>query len=119
MLVRCLYAALALMHLANALGRAHAPPGELVTVRERHARARRMDAHPAALSNRRGHPARMTVFFTSDTHFGDRRVLQIDRRPFGSVALHDAALVARWNELVASNDEVWHLGDFTLGAKLD
>jgi calcineurin-like phosphoesterase family protein len=28
----------------------------------------------------------MTVFFTSDTHFGDRRVLQIDRRPFGSVA---------------------------------
>jgi calcineurin-like phosphoesterase family protein len=26
----------------------------------------------------------MTVFFTSDTHFGDRRVLQIDRRPFGS-----------------------------------
>jgi calcineurin-like phosphoesterase family protein len=61
----------------------------------------------------------MTVFFTSDTHFGDRRVLQIDRRPFGSVALHDAALVARWNELVASNDEVWHLGDFALGAKLD
>ena len=61
----------------------------------------------------------MTIFFTSDTHFGDPRVLQIDRRPFDSVALHDAALVARWNELVASNDEVWHLGDFALGAKLD
>ena len=61
MLVRCLYAALALMHLANALGRAHAPPGELVTVRERHARARRMDAHhgraTATLSKTEGTPS--------------------------------------------------------------
>ncbi|MFE1597776.1 metallophosphoesterase family protein [Methylobacterium sp. ID0610] len=57
----------------------------------------------------------MTVFFTSDTHFGDPRVLRIDRRPFASLPEHDAALVARWNETVAPADTVWHLGDFALG----
>ncbi|MFN3945092.1 MAG: metallophosphoesterase family protein [Allosphingosinicella sp.] len=53
----------------------------------------------------------MRVFFTSDTHFGDHRTLNIGRRPFASVAEMDAALVARWNAAVAPEDEVWHLGD--------
>ena len=57
----------------------------------------------------------MAVFFTADTHFGDPRVLRIDRRPFASVAEHDAALVALWNEAVGPDDEVWHLGDFARG----
>ena len=58
------------------------------------------------------HP--LTVFFTSDTHFGDPRVLRIDKRPFKTLAEHDAALIANWNEVVSSDDEVWHLGDFAL-----
>jgi len=53
----------------------------------------------------------MTTFFTSDTHFGDPRVLRIDRRPFASIQEHDAALVERWNQTVGPDDEVWHLGD--------
>ena len=57
----------------------------------------------------------MPAFFTSDTHFGDLRVLRFDHRPFRSLAEHDAALVARWNETVGPDDEVWHLGDFALG----
>ncbi len=57
----------------------------------------------------------MTVFFTSDTHFGDPRVLRLDRRPFPDLAAHDAALIAAWNARVAPEDEVWHLGDFALG----
>ena len=36
----------------------------------------------------------MAVLFTSDTHFGDHRVLNIGRRPFASVAEMDEALVA-------------------------
>lgn len=56
----------------------------------------------------------MTTFFTSDTHFGDPRVLRLDRRPFATLAEHDAALVAHWNEVVSDGDEVWHLGDFAL-----
>ena len=60
----------------------------------------------------------MAVFFTSDTHFGDHRVLNLYPRPFGSVAAMDAALIARWNEVVGPEDEVWHLGDFARTAQL-
>ncbi|HEX8442685.1 MAG TPA: metallophosphoesterase family protein [Allosphingosinicella sp.] len=53
----------------------------------------------------------MTLFFTSDTHFGDHRTLNIGKRPFESVAEMDEALVAGWNAVVGGEDEVWHLGD--------
>ena len=58
--------------------------------------------------------AAMTVFFTSDSHFGDATRIRIDRRPFPTIAAQDAALVANWNAAVGQDDEVWHLGDFAL-----
>jgi calcineurin-like phosphoesterase family protein len=57
----------------------------------------------------------MTLWFTSDTHFADVRVLRIDRRPFANMPEHDAALIASWNAVVAPEDEIWHLGDFARG----
>jgi calcineurin-like phosphoesterase family protein len=54
----------------------------------------------------------VTVYFTSDTHFGDHRTLNIYKRPFASVAEMDAHMVAEWNAVVGPEDEVWHLGDF-------
>ena len=51
-------------------------------------------------------------FFTSDTHFGDHRTLNLYKRPFASAAEMDAELVRRWNAVVGPKDEVWHLGDF-------
>lgn len=57
----------------------------------------------------------MTLYFTSDTHFSDPRVLRIDRRPFPDLPSHDAALIANWNAVVSPADEVWHLGDFARG----
>lgn len=54
------------------------------------------------------------IYFTSDTHFGDPRVLRIDRRPFANMADHDAALISNWNSRVSPEDEVWHLGDFAV-----
>ena len=54
----------------------------------------------------------MATWFTSDTHFGDHRTLNIGRRPFAGVAEMDAVLVASWNAAVGPEDEVWHLGDF-------
>jgi len=54
----------------------------------------------------------MTRFFTSDTHFGDHRTINIHKRPFASVVEMDAVLLSRWNESVGRDDEVWHLGDF-------
>ncbi|MDB5614319.1 MAG: hypothetical protein JWQ22_1972 [Devosia sp.] len=57
------------------------------------------------------------LYFTSDTHFADPRVLRIDRRPFSNMAEHDAALIATWNAVVATGDEIWHLGDFARGTQ--
>jgi calcineurin-like phosphoesterase family protein len=60
------------------------------------------------------HGSRMTVFFTSDTHFGHGGALGLYHRPFASVAAMNEAIVTRWNEAVAPDDEVWHLGDFAI-----
>jgi calcineurin-like phosphoesterase family protein len=40
--------------------------------------------------------------------------LSLYRRPFASVAEMNAAMIERWNETVAPDDEIWHLGDFAL-----
>lgn len=57
------------------------------------------------------------LFFTSDTHFNDPRILRLDRRPFASLAEHDEALIGFWNERVGPDDEIWHLGDFARGGR--
>jgi calcineurin-like phosphoesterase family protein len=59
----------------------------------------------------------MRTFFTSDTHFGDHRAINIRRRPFRSVADMNDALIRLWNLRVRPRDEVWHLGDFAAHAK--
>ena len=59
------------------------------------------------------------MYFTSDTHFGDARVLALDRRPFPSVRAHDEALVEFWNETVGRDGVVWHLGDFARAGSAD
>ena len=53
----------------------------------------------------------MSLFFTADTHFGDHRTINIQRRPFANTAEMDAHLIARWNAVVTPADTVWHLGD--------
>ena len=57
----------------------------------------------------------MKTFFTSDTHFGHASARAFYRRPFASVPEMDAAMLERWNAVVTSDDEVWHLGDFAIG----
>jgi len=56
----------------------------------------------------------MTIYFTSDTHFGHGGALGLYRRPFASVAAMNEALLARWYETVGPEDTVWHLGDFAI-----
>ena len=53
----------------------------------------------------------MGRFFTADTHFGDHRTINIQRRAFDTVAAMDQLMIARWNAVVGADDEVWHLGD--------
>lgn len=54
----------------------------------------------------------MTVFFTSDTHFGSQRVIHWSQRPFSTTAQMDNCIITNWNGVVANQDTVYHLGDF-------
>jgi calcineurin-like phosphoesterase family protein len=62
-----------------------------------------------------GEPS-MSVYFTSDTHFGHARIIESCARPFASVAEMDEAMIARWNARVQTDDTVYHLGDFAFRA---
>lgn len=55
---------------------------------------------------------RMTVFFTSDTHFGHLSIIGSCKRPYRSSEEMDKALITRWNGIVSPGDTVYHLGDF-------
>ena len=53
-----------------------------------------------------------TVWFTSDSHFGSDRALELSKRPFTDVESMDEAMIERWNNVVGPFDDVYHLGDF-------
>jgi len=52
------------------------------------------------------------VWFTSDTHFRQKRTLDLSRRPFLNVDEMDMEIVSNWNKRVTMNDIVVHGGDF-------
>lgn len=52
-------------------------------------------------------------FFTSDTHFGHKTVIEYCKRPFGSVDEMNEEMIRRWNVCVGKSDKVYHLGDFS------
>lgn len=54
-------------------------------------------------------------FFTSDTHFWHRNIIQYSNRPFDSVEHMNEILIANWNSTVAPEDTIYHLGDVALG----
>jgi len=61
----------------------------------------------------------MTTFFTSDTHFGHARIIDLCGRPFRDVDHMNDEIVRRWNKVVAPGDTVFHLGDVALGKIAD
>jgi calcineurin-like phosphoesterase family protein len=52
------------------------------------------------------------IYFTSDTHFGSQRTLELSKRPFANVGEMDFALMTNWNKTVSQEDTIYHLGDF-------
>lgn len=57
------------------------------------------------------------LWFSADTHFGHKNIIEYCDRPFDSVDEMDRELIANWNETVAMNDDVYFLGDFSLNFK--
>lgn len=75
----------------------------------------------------------MTIFFTSDTHFGHANILKYcwDSRSLAfpgksfedifavkreSIKTHDEFLIRSWNSVVSPEDTVYHLGDVAFGS---
>lgn len=57
----------------------------------------------------------MTIFFTSDSHFHHKNILDFEPRPFNSTEEMNDGLIAAWNSVVRKTDTVYHLGDFCFG----
>ncbi len=55
------------------------------------------------------------VFFTADTHFGNRSLIHYCGRPFKDAQEMEQELIRRWNETVPEDGVVFHLGDFAHG----
>jgi len=59
------------------------------------------------------------IWFTSDEHYGHKNIITYCNRPFKDVDEMNDAIIAKHNEVVADGDNVWHVGDFTLGSVED
>ena len=53
----------------------------------------------------------MSMYFTSDTHFGHR--FAAERRGYPNREEMDEDLITHWNRVVGKDDLVYHLGDFS------
>lgn len=61
----------------------------------------------------------MSIFFTSDTHFSHKNIIEYENRPFSGIEEMDAYMIWRWNEKVKPTDSVYILGDFIFGKGAD
>ena len=51
------------------------------------------------------------LFFTADTHFGHKAIIELCNRPAENVDDMNEMLIERWNETVPKDGAVFHLGD--------
>jgi len=61
----------------------------------------------------------MKYFFTSDTHFGHKNIIDYCKRPFSSVEEMDNKIIQNWNKTVSKKDTVFFLGDFCVGGNFE
>ena len=54
------------------------------------------------------------IYFTADTHFGHRNIIDFCHRPFADVNEMRECIINNINARVGEKDELWHLGDFGL-----
>lgn len=56
--------------------------------------------------------SKTNIWFTSDTHFGHKNIINFCERPFESTDEMDEFIIKNWNSKVGKEDVVFHLGDF-------
>ena len=61
------------------------------------------------------------IYFTSDTHFFHKNIIEYCNRPFYKDDSNemDNTIVNNWNEKVSPIDTVYHLGDFAFTGNID
>ena len=52
------------------------------------------------------------ILYTADLHLGHVNIIRMDHRPFSDADEMDEYLIAKWNDRVQNDDEVYMLGDF-------
>lgn len=57
----------------------------------------------------------MSIYLTSDLHFGHDRQFLYEPRGFNEISEHDERIIKNWNEKITSEDDVYILGDLMLG----
>lgn len=56
------------------------------------------------------------IFLLSDLHLGHTNIIRYCARPFSSAREMDEVLINNWNKTVKQDDEIYYLGDLTLGS---
>lgn len=57
------------------------------------------------------------IWFSADSHFGHRNIINYCHRPYRNIEEMDRDLIENWNMVVEESDEVYYLGDFALDFK--
>lgn len=59
------------------------------------------------------------LFWTSDSHFHHKNIIEFCNRPFGDMQTMDSAMIQNWNRVVPEDGIVFDLGDFIMTSSIE